>query len=190
MVLSLEQIFDKGGIYMRIMPFMKRKKGLQFAGIGLDTGGGGGSLPIASAETLGGVKVGEGLSIDDEGTLSTSGNSDYNMFASGVQETHYMYGNKKVYSYFADVNRDQGYNDVSFDIRGIHITEILRLDVIHSKLTSDNIPQTVNDISGTLLLHYTESGTGVEFAQFRIDLAATTQTNYNHFKLMAYCTIS
>ena len=27
---------------MRIMPFMKRKKGVQFAGIGLDTGGGGG----------------------------------------------------------------------------------------------------------------------------------------------------
>ena len=27
---------------MRVMPFMKRKKGIQFAGVGLDTGGGGG----------------------------------------------------------------------------------------------------------------------------------------------------
>lgn len=27
---------------MRIMPFMKRKNGVQFAGVGLDTGGGGG----------------------------------------------------------------------------------------------------------------------------------------------------
>ena len=38
---------------MRIMPFMKRKKGLQFAGIGLDTGGGGGggsSLPDFSTD--------------------------------------------------------------------------------------------------------------------------------------------
>ena len=38
------------------------------------TGGGGYELPIASASTLGGVKVGEGLSIDSEsGVLSASG---------------------------------------------------------------------------------------------------------------------
>ena len=33
-------------------------------------GGGGGDLPIASAETLGGVKVGANLSIDENGVLS------------------------------------------------------------------------------------------------------------------------
>jgi len=61
---------------MRIMPFMKRKKGVQFAGIGLDTGGGGGgSLPIASADTLGAVKIGENLSITSEGLLSAEGGS-------------------------------------------------------------------------------------------------------------------
>ena len=54
---------------MRIMPFMKRKKGIQFAGVGLDTGGGG-SLPIASDTTLGGVKIGDGLSITPQGVLS------------------------------------------------------------------------------------------------------------------------
>ena len=37
------------------------------------TGGGGYELPIASASTLGGVKVGEGLSIDAGGVLSASG---------------------------------------------------------------------------------------------------------------------
>lgn len=37
------------------------------------TGGGGYELPIASASTLGGVKVGEGLSIDSGGVLSASG---------------------------------------------------------------------------------------------------------------------
>ena len=61
---------------MRIMPFMKRKKGVQFAGIGLDTGGGGGGLyvlPPATANTLGGVKVGQGLSITSDGTLSIDG---------------------------------------------------------------------------------------------------------------------
>ena len=61
---------------MRIIPFMKRKKGVQFAGIGLDTGGGGGGsyvLPPATANTLGGVKVGQGLSVASDGTLSTDG---------------------------------------------------------------------------------------------------------------------
>ena len=61
---------------MRIMPFMKRKKGIQFAGVGLDTGGGGGGtyvLPSATSETLGGIKVGSGLSVTSDGTLSTSG---------------------------------------------------------------------------------------------------------------------
>lgn len=37
------------------------------------TGGGGYELPVASASTLGGVKVGEGLSIDAGGVLSASG---------------------------------------------------------------------------------------------------------------------
>lgn len=61
---------------MRIMPFMKRKKGVQFAGIGLDTGGGGGGsyvLPPATYSTLGGVKVGTGLEVAEDGTLSSSG---------------------------------------------------------------------------------------------------------------------
>ena len=34
---------------------------------------GGGALPIASADTLGGIKVGAGLSISEKGTLSTTG---------------------------------------------------------------------------------------------------------------------
>ena len=35
--------------------------------------GGGGSIPVASADTLGGIKVGENLSITDGGVLSASG---------------------------------------------------------------------------------------------------------------------
>lgn len=54
---------------MRIMPFMKRKKGVQFAGIGLDTGGDS-SLPIASTSTVGGVMIGEGVNIDQTGKIS------------------------------------------------------------------------------------------------------------------------
>lgn len=58
---------------MRIMPFMKRKNGVQFAGVGLDTGGGGGgSLPIASDQTLGGVKTGYNMSCDSDGVLTAN----------------------------------------------------------------------------------------------------------------------
>ena len=35
--------------------------------------GGGGSIPVASADTLGGIKVGENLSITEGGVLSASG---------------------------------------------------------------------------------------------------------------------
>lgn len=63
---------------MRGLPFFKPKKGAQFAGLGFSDGSGGGGggsyvLPAASADTLGGVKVGEGLSINGSGVLSVSG---------------------------------------------------------------------------------------------------------------------
>lgn len=65
---------------MRFMPFVKGKKGFQMAGGGVsDSGGGGGGyeLPIASAGTLGGVKIGSGLSITSSGVLSSSGGHNY-----------------------------------------------------------------------------------------------------------------
>ena len=63
---------------MRFLPFAKGKKGFQFAGGGVsDSGGGGGGyvLPVASSETLGGIKVGNGLTITGAGVLSASGGS-------------------------------------------------------------------------------------------------------------------
>lgn len=39
--------------------------------------GGGGELPIASASTLGGVKIGDGVSVDEDGTISVSGEIKY-----------------------------------------------------------------------------------------------------------------
>lgn len=48
-----------------------------FGGIGKSSGNGSGSstyeLPIASADTLGGVKVGDGLAVTEQGVLSASG---------------------------------------------------------------------------------------------------------------------
>jgi hypothetical protein len=61
---------------MRGIPFFKGKKGIQFAGANFDSGGSGGSsyvLPAATSDTLGGVKIGTGLSVTEDGTLSASG---------------------------------------------------------------------------------------------------------------------
>lgn len=46
--------------------------------VDLNGGGGGGGyvLPAATAETLGGIKVGEGLSVTEDGTLSAQGGGD------------------------------------------------------------------------------------------------------------------
>lgn len=55
---------------IRQLPFFKPKKGWQMAGNGLDAGGGGYVLPTASADTLGGVRVGDDLTISNAGVLS------------------------------------------------------------------------------------------------------------------------
>jgi len=70
---------------LRSLPFFKAKKGWQFAGGGLtsDSGGGGGSLPIATTETLGAVRVGNGLEVDNTGTLSTICHYQTKEFATG-----------------------------------------------------------------------------------------------------------
>lgn len=83
---------------MRSLPFMKRKKGIQFAGVGLDTGGGGSYvLPIATTNRLGGVKVGAGLEVAEDGTLTTSGGSgglDFSATAHVIGK----FGTKDLYS--------------------------------------------------------------------------------------------
>lgn len=77
---------------MRIMPFMKRKKGLQFAGIGLDTGGGG-SLPIASPATLGAIKTGATVETDANGVCDVSIPISTSEFYTGLKWTD----GKKIY---------------------------------------------------------------------------------------------
>lgn len=56
---------------MRFLPFSKGKKGFQFAGGGV-TGEGGGLQP-ATSNTLGGVKIGSGVNVTSDGTISVSG---------------------------------------------------------------------------------------------------------------------
>lgn len=56
-------------------PFRKANGDISTIGAEIGAGGGGSSytLPTASAETLGGIKVGSNLSIDESGVLSASG---------------------------------------------------------------------------------------------------------------------
>lgn len=58
---------------MRMLPNFKRKSGYQMAGEGFDSEGGGYTLPVATSSTLGGIKVGNGLIINESGLLSVSG---------------------------------------------------------------------------------------------------------------------
>lgn len=73
---TLLSLNRKVGDYMRFMPFVKGKKGFQMAGGGVsDSGGGGGGyvLPSATSSTLGGVKIGTGVEVTSDGTISVSG---------------------------------------------------------------------------------------------------------------------
>ena len=49
--------------------------------------GGGGSIPVASADTLGGIKVGNNLSITDGGVLSASGGGGGGLVVHDVEGT-------------------------------------------------------------------------------------------------------
>lgn len=57
------------------------------------TGGGGYELPIASSSTLGGVKVGENLTIDAEGILSAIGGGGGSTIARTLTEDDLVNGN-------------------------------------------------------------------------------------------------
>jgi hypothetical protein len=67
---------------MRLLPFLKPTKGVQIAGGGFpDSGGGGGSytLPPATDTTLGGVKIGSGVNVTSDGTISVNGGGSYTL---------------------------------------------------------------------------------------------------------------
>lgn len=63
--------FDDGGDTLVIGGKLQVEEGAVVSG--LPTGGGEYTLPAATADTLGGVKIGTGLSITEEGVLSADG---------------------------------------------------------------------------------------------------------------------
>lgn len=89
---------------------------VRFGGV-LDTGGGGGAytLPAATADTLGGIKVGSGLSVEEDGTLSaTGGGITVDSALSGFSENPVQ--NKTVYYALlgrASIDHTHAYGDIT-----------------------------------------------------------------------------
>lgn len=89
---------------------------VRFGGV-LDTGGGGGAytLPAATADTLGGIKVGPGLSVEADGTLSaTGGGITVDSALSGFSENPVQ--NKTVYYALlgrASIDHTHAYGDIT-----------------------------------------------------------------------------
>lgn len=90
---------------MRGLPFFKGKKGPQFAGMNFsnDTSGGGGggsyTLPTATVSRLGGVKIGSGINVAEDGTISASGGGGGGGYAISTDEvkTNFTFMGEDVY---------------------------------------------------------------------------------------------
>ena len=104
---------------LRSLPFFKSKKGWQFAGGGLESEGGG-SLPIASADVLGGVKIGFGLTITAEGVLSSGATFSTTEFDTGLK-TH---DNKTIYGRQISKNSQIYSGQINNVVRGLNVINV------------------------------------------------------------------
>ncbi len=79
-------------------------------------GGNGGTIPPATSETLGGVKIGEGINITEDGTISPAiismaSNTDY--------LTNKVLNNKSVYMRYIDLEEAVGNRDILSNVDNI-----------------------------------------------------------------------
>ncbi|QGZ16295.1 putative EPS-depolymerase [Erwinia phage Hena1] len=68
-----------GVVYATKLVDLKTKVVIEVSQLADNQGGGAEDLPVATADTLGGVKVGSGLSVTADGTLSSSGGSNVDL---------------------------------------------------------------------------------------------------------------
>ena len=109
------------------------------------------ALPVASADTLGGVKVGAGLSVDASGVLSASGGSKWvdiqctidnpagenyvNAFAKS-NGTIWVFGYKIMQSFNLPSKHDVSFTDIPPNIILDNQTDNINIPVIYSKINS------------------------------------------------------
>lgn len=163
---------------MRMLPSFKRKSGYQMAGDGLDSEGGGGgyTLPVASVNTLGGIKVGEGLSITPQGVLSATGSSGGAIVIADTEQEVGTFGNETLYSRRFDVTNLSG-SDVQFQLPSLKNC-IVKIASLVSTLAFGNI------YMGTVkTIHSVESNSPYIDATF-----STTVGSDMHFDLIVFYT--
>ena len=117
-----------------------------FKSLGQSGGGGGGYvLPTATANILGGVKIGDGINVEKDGTISVSGSdvANYAMALKSVQEgdennykvanygglLYYVEDNKNAEkNIFVKVMYDAKYVNIDMDIDGQTDTDIMNIE--------------------------------------------------------------
>ena len=95
-----------------------------------ESGGGGVELPIASAETLGGVKIGDGVNVAADGTISTT----ISMISNTDYLTNKVLNGKPVYMRYIDLTAAAGNRNVLTDV-----SEILSCNLRISDATRENV---------------------------------------------------
>jgi len=89
--------------------------------------GGIGNIPIASADTVGGVKIGEGINVTDDGTISTS---IINMTSNTDYLTNKVLNGKPVYMRYIDLKSAVGNRDVLSDVDNILSINLRIVDTV------------------------------------------------------------
>lgn len=137
---------------MRGLPFFKGKKGPQFAGMNFSddsSGGGGGSytLPTATSSRLGGVKIGSGISVAEDGTISASGGGGGTYAISTTEvKTNFTFMGDDVYckAYNINVSASLGSGTVMFATGETQIKKLIDSSLcIESKIGNVYAPQVI-----------------------------------------------
>ena len=84
---------------MRILPFLKPSNKVDTCGVGFDGGGGGSQyeLPTATANRLGGVKIGTGVNVAEDGTISVEASGGGGIEIGTTETKIGKYGTKDLY---------------------------------------------------------------------------------------------
>lgn len=89
-------------------PFRKKNGDVTTIGDAISSGGSSHDLPIASSDTLGGVKIGDGITIDESGKISVSGGGlDMKIKTVSIPQT-----SSSSHTHYVDFTPDEGYTPI------------------------------------------------------------------------------
>ncbi len=127
---------------MRILPFMKPKKGVTLAGVDYDDSGGG-PLPIATSEILGGVKIGSGVNVDSEGVISVPTPTAPLFDFTTTEKLYCKLNGENIYCrYCPDIGNyssSYGWKDLDSDLNNVYFYGYGWIEAQYGKATIDNV---------------------------------------------------